>query len=138
MQCEVREIALDVVRADGRRVPVLASSVLKLDQEGRPLVIRTTLMEASDRREYERELLRARVRAEESELRARVLAETLQESLIPPRLADVPGLDVAAVYRPAGLGDEVGGDFYDLFETAEGDWAIVLATSRARAPTPRR
>jgi sigma-B regulation protein RsbU (phosphoserine phosphatase) len=126
MQGEVREIALDIVCADGRRLPVLASSVLKQDEAGVPVVVRTAVLQATDRREYERELLRARQRAEDSEARARVLAETLQESLIPPALPEVPGLDVAAVYRPAGLGDEVGGDFYDLFETADGDWAVVL------------
>jgi serine phosphatase RsbU (regulator of sigma subunit) len=37
-----------------------------------------------------------------------------------------PGFEVAARFRAAGEGNEVGGDFYDLFETGEGEWAIVI------------
>jgi sigma-B regulation protein RsbU (phosphoserine phosphatase) len=126
MQGTVREIAIELVRADGRRLPVLINSVVKNDPQGRPMAIRTTVFDATDRREYERELLRARQRAEQSEARARILAQTLQASLIPPAPPQVPGLDIAAVYRPAGNGDEVGGDFYDVFETARDDWAVVI------------
>ena len=38
----------------------------------------------------------------------------------------MPGLDVAAAYRPAGDGEEVGGDFYDIFEIADGDWVVAV------------
>jgi PAS domain S-box-containing protein len=54
------------------------------------------------------------------------IARTLQHSLLPPQLPDIPGIEIAARYRPTGEGNEVGGDFYDLFERAEGDWAIVM------------
>jgi sigma-B regulation protein RsbU (phosphoserine phosphatase) len=126
MQGTVKEIALDLVCADGRVMPVLVNSVLKQDGTDVPCVIRTTVFEATDRRRYERELLAARQRAEQAEARARLLAQTLQDSLIPPAPPRIPGLDIAAVYRPAGRGDEVGGDFYDVFETARGDWAVIL------------
>ena len=46
--------------------------------------------------------------------------------MIPPAAPEVPGLDVAAGYRPAGAGDEVGGDFYDIFPVAAGDWVVIL------------
>ena len=125
MQGSVREIALDVVRADGTRLPVLVNATLDRDAAGSPLV-RVVVFDATERREYERELLRAKQRAEESEARARSLAWTLQQTLIPPHPPEIPGLDVAAVYRPAGTGAEVGGDFYDVFELAEDDWVVVL------------
>jgi PAS domain S-box-containing protein len=64
MQETVREIALDMVCADGRRLPVLVNSVLRKDEAGRPLLVRTTVFNATDRKEYERELLRERQRAE--------------------------------------------------------------------------
>jgi sigma-B regulation protein RsbU (phosphoserine phosphatase) len=96
------------------------------DPDGVPQVIRVSVFPATDRRRYERELLRARERAERSEARARVLAQTLQASLVPPAPPEIPGLEVGAVYRPAGAGDEVGGDFYDVFETGDGDWSIVV------------
>jgi serine phosphatase RsbU (regulator of sigma subunit) len=54
------------------------------------------------------------------------ISKTLQKSLLPPHLPDIPGVDVEARYHAAGEGYEVGGDFFDLFETARGDWAIVI------------
>jgi PAS domain S-box-containing protein len=54
------------------------------------------------------------------------IARTLQESLLPPMLPEMPGLDVSARFRAAGEGLEVGGDFYDLFETGEADWAVAI------------
>lgn len=66
MQGAVREIALDVICADGRRLPVLINSVLKKDDAGKPLLVRTTIFNATDRKEYERELLIQRQRAEQA------------------------------------------------------------------------
>jgi PAS domain S-box-containing protein len=54
------------------------------------------------------------------------IARTLQESLLPPQLPKIPGFELAAAFRPAGEGIEVGGDFYDLFETGNHCWAIVM------------
>lgn len=126
LQGSVREIALEIVRADGTRLPVLVNAVLDCDAGGTPRVVRVAVFEATSRREYERELLRAKRRAEESEAHALALSRTLQQTLIPPSPPQIPGLDVAAVYRPAGDGTEVGGDFYDVFQLGEGDWAVVL------------
>src|SRR5215218_4951022 len=74
MQGSVREIALDLVRADGRRLPVLVNATLKLDGDGEPRLVRATVFDATDRQRYERELLRARDR----ERAAREHADTLQ------------------------------------------------------------
>ena len=54
------------------------------------------------------------------------VARTLQRSLLPPVLPQVPGVELAARYVAAGEGNEVGGDFYDCFPTGAGDWAIVI------------
>lgn len=54
------------------------------------------------------------------------VARTLQRSLLPPHLPDIPGLEVAAGFHAAGEGNEVGGDFYDLFRTGKDDWALVI------------
>jgi serine phosphatase RsbU (regulator of sigma subunit)/anti-sigma regulatory factor (Ser/Thr protein kinase) len=45
------------------------------------------------------------------------MSRALQRSLLPPELPEIPGLDIAVVYEPAGQRSEVGGDFYDLFES---------------------
>lgn len=126
MQGHAREIALDLVRPDQRRLAVLVNSVLERDAAGAPVVVRTAIFDATERREYERELLRAKQRAEDSEAHASALARTLQQTLIPPAPPHVPGLDVAAAYRPAGNGQEVGGDFYDVFQIRDGEWVVVL------------
>jgi PAS domain S-box-containing protein len=65
MQGFANEIALDVVRDDGRILPVLVNSRQKRDADGTPLLTRITLFDATDRRRYERELLLARRKAEQ-------------------------------------------------------------------------
>lgn len=126
-----REIALDLRRADGSTLPVLVNARVVETTSGERLV-RTSVLDATQRREYERELLRARERAEASEARAMELARTLQASLIPPKVPTVPGVEVGASYRPAGDGAQVGGDFYDVFEAADGDWVVVVGDVRGK------
>jgi PAS domain S-box-containing protein len=54
------------------------------------------------------------------------VARTLQRSLLPGALPDVPGVELAGRYLAAGEGNEVGGDFYDCFAVREGEWALVI------------
>ncbi len=54
------------------------------------------------------------------------IAQTLQRSLLPPELPRIPGVDLAARYHAAGEQHEVGGDFYDAFQGADGDWVVFL------------
>ena len=54
------------------------------------------------------------------------IADTLQESLLPPHLPVIPGVDAAVEFRPAGERHVVGGDFYDLFQGDDGSWAVVV------------
>ena len=126
MQGYVREIAVEIVCQSGARLPVLVNSILKHDASGAPLMSRTAVFDATERRAYEQELLAARRQAEESEARATALARTLQATFLPPAIPPIPGLDVAGAYRPAGDGSEVGGDFYDVFETERGTWAVAI------------
>ena len=55
----------------------------------------------------------------------RLLSESLQRSLLtePPRLAH---LEIAVRYRPATAGAQVGGDWYDAFETPDGSLTVVV------------
>ncbi|MEV6861376.1 GAF domain-containing SpoIIE family protein phosphatase [Streptosporangium subroseum] len=54
------------------------------------------------------------------------LARSLQESLLPPILPTVRGLQAAASYIPATGETRVTGDFYDLFQTSGSRWCAVL------------
>ncbi|MEV5514242.1 SpoIIE family protein phosphatase [Streptomyces flaveolus] len=125
MKGEISGIALEMQAVDGTRLPVLVTSIVKRGSDGQPLLIRSTVFDARDRRAYEQELLRARQESERERARLRQLATTLQTTLLPPTLANVPGLDVAAHYHIASI-DEVGGDFYDLFSLAAGTWGLFL------------
>ncbi|MFI6978285.1 SpoIIE family protein phosphatase [Embleya sp. NPDC050154] len=125
MQGQINGIALEMKAADGSRLPILVTSTVKTGDDGQPLLIRTTVFDARERRAYEEELLRARRESERERERLRRLTTTLQQTLLPPALANVPGLDVAAHYHIASA-DEVGGDFYDLFPLAHGTWGIFL------------
>ncbi len=59
------------------------------------------------------------------------IAETLQRGLLPPPLPHIPGWSAAAVYRPAGAENEIGGDFYDAFPVA-GGWMLVIGDVTGR------
>ena len=59
--------------------------------------------------------------------RQREIARTLQRSLLPATLPDMPGLSAAVRYWPHGEASEVGGDFYDIFGLEhDGHFAVVL------------
>jgi PAS domain S-box-containing protein len=54
MQGEIGGVALELQAADGSRLPVLVTSAVKTSAAGEPLLIRTTIFDARDRRAYER------------------------------------------------------------------------------------
>jgi serine phosphatase RsbU (regulator of sigma subunit) len=53
------------------------------------------------------------------------LARTLQRSLLPETLPLLEKLTLSSAYHPVGEGNEVGGDFYDVFTTPLGCWLVV-------------
>jgi PAS domain S-box-containing protein len=55
--------------------------------------------------------------------REHTTAETLQRSLLPDCLPDVPGIALRAFYRPVSI--EVGGDWYDAFRLPDGKLAVA-------------
>jgi phosphoserine phosphatase RsbU/P len=108
MQGSVREIAVDIVKADGSRLPALVNSVVKCDDSGSPTGIRTTVFDATDRRGYEDELLRAA-------RRERDIATELQRSMLTRTPPVSPELALDSHYSPAVRGTHVGGDWHDAF-----------------------
>ena len=140
MQGSVSGIALDIKKAEGGRLPALISSSTKTDSDGRPLLIRTTVFDARDRRSYEQELLRERRAAEEARRQAEEDRERLQEALavlqstlLPSALPPVPGMESASHYHTASP-DRLGGDFYDLFPLDGERWAFFLGDVCGKGP----
>jgi PAS domain S-box-containing protein len=72
---------------------------------------------------------RAAIAVENSRLHTTLsrISETLQESLLPTELPEVPGWEIAALYRPAGAEQriEVGGDFYEVFSSGSAALAVI-------------
>jgi serine phosphatase RsbU (regulator of sigma subunit)/integral membrane sensor domain MASE1 len=72
-----------------------------------------------------------RARAEET---VAYIAGALQDGLLPPSLPEIPGIDLAARFRPVGEAYRVGGDFYDVFESRPGKWAVVIGDVSGKGP----
>jgi serine phosphatase RsbU (regulator of sigma subunit) len=122
---------LELLRAVGLHSAMLVPMIAR----GRTFGVITFLASSPDRRFGDDDLLLAEElarRAAASIDNARLyserayIARTLQESLLPPHLPDVPGVELAGLYRPVGEGNEVGGDFYDVFELGDDKWAVVI------------
>ena len=63
------------------------------------------------------------------------VASALQASMVPPRLPDIAGLELASQYLPAGDGREVGGDFLDVFALSQQTWAFLLGDVSGKGAT---
>jgi serine phosphatase RsbU (regulator of sigma subunit) len=76
---------------------------------------------------------RAGIAAENARLYAErtLIATTLQRSLLPPELPEIPGFQLAGLYLAAGEQNEVGGDFYDAFEV-QGGWMVLVGDVAGR------
>jgi phosphoserine phosphatase RsbU/P len=81
MQGFFNEVALDLMRKDGEPFPVLVNAAERKNADGKPLFIRLTVFNATDRRRYERELLKARdeLKALTATLERRVAAATANQ-----------------------------------------------------------
>ncbi len=54
------------------------------------------------------------------------ISQSLQRSLLPPELPVIAGVEVEVIYRAAGEGNEVGGDFYDVFPISDGAYGFAI------------
>jgi PAS domain S-box-containing protein len=86
---------------------------------------RSLLQDAADRAALA--IRRAQLHEEEHRI-----AVELQRGLIPKRLPEVRGVELAAVYEVAGQGVQVGGDWYDAFEISDGRLGIVVGDVTGR------
>lgn len=125
MSGELNGITVDLVTADGARLPMFLTANVKVGADGQPELLRITAVDAADRRAYERELLEERRRVAMEHGRVRAFAETLRRSLLPPVLSPPAGMDAADYYYTASE-DDVGGDFYDLFPLSRTKWGFFI------------
>ena len=102
MQGRVREIALDIRRADGSRLPALINAALKTDEQGEPILVRTTVFDATERQRYERELRGARDRERAARERADALQRLTAAVAAAPDAAAIARAVVDALARTLG------------------------------------
>ncbi len=74
---------------------------------------------------YEREQ-KARIEIERLQVEAERNLHLLQQALLPAQPAVGEGYDIASVYLPGFEGQEIGGDFYDVFATEDGHVCIFI------------
>ncbi|HTX08806.1 MAG TPA: SpoIIE family protein phosphatase [Solirubrobacteraceae bacterium] len=77
---------------------------------------------------------RARERTEALYRASEQTALTLQRSLLPTDLPDLPSCELAIRFAPAGAGELVGGDFYDVFAVGADRWAVVIGDVCGKGP----
>lgn len=134
----IDEEHLRLLRAVGLR----SALVVPLRARGRTLGALTLVTAESLRRfdegdkEFAEQLAsRAAIAVDNARLATarREIAETLQRSLLPDAVPSIPSWEVATMYRAASASDEVevGGDFYDFFETPNG-WIVLLGDVTGR------
>jgi integral membrane sensor domain MASE1/anti-sigma regulatory factor (Ser/Thr protein kinase) len=70
----------------------------------------------------------------DAERAARGIAHTFQTELLPPALPEIPHMEAAAWYRAGAPEQEVGGDFYDVFEASPGRWVAVIGDVCGKGP----
>jgi serine phosphatase RsbU (regulator of sigma subunit) len=66
------------------------------------------------------------------------MARTLGSALLPERLPELPGLELIGRYQASGELNEVGGDFYDVFECGRAEWALVIGDVCGKGPQAAR
>ncbi len=102
---------------DGAQRDVAVSGEVVVGPDGRTRTIRGTSQDVTEQRQAERALRRARDELLQAEVRRQQehrTIEALQRAAIPGQLPAVPGFELAATYDPAGVEQDVGGDWYDV------------------------
>jgi serine phosphatase RsbU (regulator of sigma subunit)/energy-coupling factor transporter ATP-binding protein EcfA2 len=142
LEREAREFRLRQLRAEAQRAGIVdlgSSAEQQQDIDAwQPIVPEQTPLQRSgeESREGANELQRSYedLRVENQVLRQKVqeqerieqelrIARLIQQTLLPKKLPELPGYDVAAYYQPAR---EVGGDFYDFLELEDGRLGLVV------------
>jgi PAS domain S-box-containing protein len=105
------DIEYRIVRPDGAERVLLGKAKLSVGTNGEPLRMIGTVQDVTESKVAERE---------------HRIAETLQRSLLPDRLPEIPGVLLAARYVPATSDMEIGGDWYDVVQLADGRVGLAI------------
>ena len=110
---DLPNIEYRITRDDGVERVLLGKAKMCAGPNGEPLRMFGTVQDVTEGRKAERE---------------HRIAETLQRSLLPDRLPELPGVLLAARYVPASADMEVGGDWYDVVQLPNGQVGLAIGT----------
>lgn len=122
-----RRIETTAMRKDGTLLPVELAITPVKRTAGQPRLFTGTLRDISSREEDKAALLESREKFAN-------IAHTLQRSLLPPALPQLSGVEMGSVFRPAQVGGDVGGDFYDAFRLGRTDLLLALGDVCGKGP----
>jgi PAS domain S-box-containing protein len=130
VEAAVDERHLELLRAVGFRSALIVPMRIGTHTLGTLTLVTAEsarVLEQPDLRLAEQVAARAAVAIENARLYSErsEIAHTLQQSLLPQELPEIPGYELASAYIPAYAGTEVGGDFYDVWEESDG-WMIAM------------
>jgi integral membrane sensor domain MASE1/anti-sigma regulatory factor (Ser/Thr protein kinase) len=108
---ELPKIEYGITRPNGAERVLVGKAKLYVGPTREPLRMVGTVQDVTEGRKAERE---------------HQIAETLQRSLLPDRLPELPGMALAARYVPAGADMAVGGDWYDVVELPSGHVGLAI------------
>ena len=91
------------------------------------------IFSATDRRLLQLAADRAALAIERARLyEQRRVVEAMQRALLPDTVPEIPGVEIAVRYRPAAVGQTIGGDWYDAFELGDGRITLVIGDVMGR------
>jgi PAS domain S-box-containing protein len=108
---DLPDIEYRILRRDGAERVLLGRGRFQVGPGGEPLRMVGTVQDVTEGKQAERE---------------HRIAETLQRSLLPDRLPQIPGVLLAARYVPASTDMQVGGDWYDVLHLPDGQVGLVI------------
>jgi len=108
---DLSQVEYRITRSDGAERVLIGRSTIQVGADGMPVRLVGTVQDVTDTRRAERE---------------HHIAETLQRSLLPEGLPQIPGVSLAARYLPASTDMAIGGDWFDVIQLPDGRVALAI------------
>jgi anti-sigma regulatory factor (Ser/Thr protein kinase) len=108
---DLPQVEYRITRNDGAERVLIGRSTVRVGADGMPRRLVGTVQDVTETRRAERE---------------HHIAETLQRSLLPEELPQIPGVSLAARYVPASTDMAIGGDWFDVIQLPNGQVALAI------------
>jgi len=136
-----RELGLE--HMPGRRLftgeqpePLLVRNIVRATGEERWLIVRASPVSDPDsgRVRYAVNVFENITEVKRVEVERTRIAKMLEAALLPESLPEIPGAEIASLYRAAGELNDVGGDFYDVLPYGASRWLLMIGDVCGKGP----